>query len=118
MPYQTINIGTVANDKTGDDARTWAQKTNANNAYFQALIDALSSTTTVNGNHANLLKAPGNVTHGVVEVNDRIVVFDGTTTILTLQYTNSLADNDTDNIGTAPDYDNGNYKLLNKVETT
>lgn len=118
MPYQTINIGTTANDGTGDSARTWAQKTNSNNAYFQALIDALAGSITVNGNQAHLLKYPGNSNQSVVELNDRIVMFANTTTILTAQYTNALADGDTDNIGTAPDWDDGNYLPLAIQSTT
>ena len=118
MPYQAINTGTTANDGTGDSARTWAQKVNSNSAYFQALIDALSGTVTVNGNHANILKKPGNVTPGVVELGDRVVMFGNATTILTLLYTNALADADTDNIGTTPDWDNGNYTPLAIQVTT
>lgn len=118
MPYQLIDIGTVANDGTGDNARIWAQKNNTNAAYFQALIDAISGTVTVSGNQANLLKAPNNVNNAVIEVGDRVLVFGNATTILTLLYTNVLADADTDNIGTTPNWDNGNYTPLAIQETT
>lgn len=43
MPLQDINIGTTANDGTGDDARTWAGKSNANFSYLENLINSLST---------------------------------------------------------------------------
>jgi len=118
MPLQVINIGTTADDGTGDSARIWAQKTNANNTYLEALINAITGIITVDGNQAHLLKAPGNTNQSVVELNDRIVVFGNATTILTLLYENHLADADTDNIGTTPDWDDGNYTPLAIQSTT
>lgn len=39
MALQTIDRGTSANSETGDDARTWAGKTNANFLYLEGLIN-------------------------------------------------------------------------------
>lgn len=117
MALQIIDIGSAPNDSTGDDARTWAQKTNANNAYLESLITAYSSTVTVAGVEVNLLKAPGNTVKRVVELGDRIVIFADETTILTLLYTNALADGDKNNIGVTPDWNTGNYQLLKKQGT-
>lgn len=43
MALQTINRGTTANDGTGDDARTWADKSNANFTYLENLIGSIAS---------------------------------------------------------------------------
>ena len=45
MPLQNINIGTTANDGTGDDARTWAAKSNANFSYLESLINSVIAST-------------------------------------------------------------------------
>lgn len=44
-----VNIGTTANDGTGDPLRTAFQKVNANNALIEAAIAATSTTTEVRG---------------------------------------------------------------------
>lgn len=43
MALQTIDIGTTANDATGDSARVWAAKSNANFQYLEALAGAAAS---------------------------------------------------------------------------
>lgn len=39
MAIQVINTGTTANDETGDDARTWATKTNENFAELESAVN-------------------------------------------------------------------------------
>jgi hypothetical protein len=41
MAIETIDIGSGANTQTGDDARAWAIKSNANFAFLKGLIDGL-----------------------------------------------------------------------------
>ncbi len=64
MAKQIINIGAKANDKSGDTARVWAAKTNAN---FNELYQQFA---TVNGNQFTIRKTLGNTTLGVFEPGD------------------------------------------------
>ena len=43
MPLQNINLGTAANDGTGDDARTAGSKINSNFTYLDNLISSIAS---------------------------------------------------------------------------
>lgn len=117
MPLQDINIGTAPNDGTGDDARTFCQKIKANFLYLDGLIGAMSAAVTVAGKPFELLKNPDNTGGAsVIEVNDVIYGFATNGIILKAKYTNALADGDKDNIGTAPDFADGNYLPLNIQE--
>lgn len=64
MAKQIINVGTAPNDKTGDPARVWAGKVNAN---FTELFQNYG---TVNGNLFQIRKKPGNTTMGLFEIGD------------------------------------------------
>lgn len=70
MSKQLVSVGTVANDGTGDDLRTGAQKINAN---FNEIYNTFGDGTTLS------LVGTGDVLGPGVAVSTAVAVFDGTT---------------------------------------
>jgi len=83
MAKQTINIGTAANDKTGDPLRTAFSKANAN---FTELYDRTSFT----GNYNDLSNKPTLFTGNYNDLSNKPTLFSGSYNDLTNKPTTSL----------------------------
>jgi len=68
MAIQNIDLGVSPNSETGDDARTWAGKTNANFAYLEGLILAYKK---IQIGLYFVEKASGNIDLLALEVGDK-----------------------------------------------
>lgn len=71
MAQQTINIGSGPNTKSGDDARTWAQKSNSN---FNELFGHMNENPVqvIKSGTFAIIKKPGNEDVNILEIGDMV----------------------------------------------
>lgn len=108
MPIQTVNLGTYANDGTGDDLRSAFVKVNENFDYLNELV-AISGTNLGAGSPVFVSKSGNNLQFRSITAGSNLTVSSNGTTI-TVSANNPFVGNVTGNVtGNADTVTNGVY---------
>ena len=106
MTIQTINLGTYANDGTGDDLRTAFEKVNSNFTAISSTVNIINATNLGNGTHLFAQKNLANLEFKTLTSTDNSVTITNTDTTVNLKANPSIAEDTNPQLG-------GNLDLQN-----